>query len=81
MNKRHFHVMAGLHGCMPDQNLKAETLTEAKAILREMIKRYKDNDEKFHGSVSDGWFEAKNGNYYVGIEPCELTTCTDDLEN
>jgi len=79
--KRHYHVMAGLHGCLPDQNAKAETLTEAKAILREMIISLKEMGDKYYGSVSGGWFEAKTGNYYVGIEPCELTTCVDDSDN
>ena len=75
MSKLHYHVMAGIHGCLPDYNEKCDTMISAKLILRDHIMMLKET-EKFSGNLRHAWYESIEGNYYAGVESCIEPECT-----
>ena len=73
--------MNGMHGCMPDANYVAETLVDARMLLKETVSNLRDGGLTFNGNLKAGYFDSIKRNYYADIEDCTMVEClqaTDD---
>ena len=81
---KHYHMLSGLHGYMPDNNEPYQTEQDAKDALEYFVENCKDSD------VTEDHREAiaisENGNYaefpidgiahpVFGVEYAEVTDC------
>lgn len=86
-NTRHYHVLYGLDGCMPDSNEVHKTKKEAKEglrFMRDMItesnsqveEEFRDNIE---GSIQNEYFTIGNSNSLY-ISECYEQDCLKEIE-
>jgi hypothetical protein len=82
--KTHYHVMTGLHGCLPDYNEIFTTLKEARDGLKEIVKDLRDSKNTFRGSLKKGYFEVIKKEDFLGdycsIETCTMIECTNNQD-
>ena len=93
--RNHYHVLAGLHGCMPDVN---ETFTNKADAQGAMVSLKEEEKEAAWqsvdyvgpcpshvvGSASDGYYEIYHdgpGWDYIEMTECNEPDCLDDLDN
>jgi len=90
MNRQHYHVLGGLHGCMPSINYTCKTLGEAREILKD--EKEKEIDiwyqvehkprVRIEGQVRNGYLEITNGTIdYLEITTCQEPDCLIDLDS
>ena len=74
---KHYHVMHGMHGYLPDSNMYCEDMAMAKMCLQEDIKNMRENgDFRFNGALKNKYFDCINTNYYAEIsDPCYEKEC------
>ena len=78
MNK-HYHVLGGIHGCMPDVNDVYHTKMEARGGLKWWIADGRDAGYKYSGNLKDGYFEElKNVNRQHPNNYFEITECSEE---
>lgn len=70
--KKHYHVIGGLHGCMPNFNYYAETRKDAEQIAKSEVKSMREDGAKAWGSARSGYYEIKSN---FGIEYVEISDC------
>jgi hypothetical protein len=78
---KHYHVLSGIHGCMPDNNQVCETKKEAEMSAVWWISELRDTGLTFEGSAKSGYYESLNRNYYLEISDCYESDCLDDLDD
>ena len=80
----HYHVLAGLHGCIPSSNDVYETREQANEGLKEIVNQFEDSENKLEGSVEQGYFEIKEKTDslcdYVEISECQEKECLQEIE-
>jgi len=76
--KKHYHVLGGIHGCMPDVNDVCHTKQDAKESLKWWIDDGRDAGYKYSGTLKNGYFEEEKSemrqwpnNYFEITECCE----------
>lgn len=78
-NVKHFHVIAGLHGYMPDYNEVHRTKREARNGLKEYVARSRDAGYRYFGNLRDTWFATTKTsiirNAYACVEECYEVDC------
>ncbi len=83
---KHYHVLGGMHGCMPNINEAHETLEDAQLdcswCVDQEIEAGLDNevtiDRTFWQDNLDGlWYAevANGGNEYYEITECDMDEC------
>jgi len=73
---KHYHVMHGMHGYLPDFNEYCESMVDAKMCLQEDIKNMRENELRFNGSLKNKYFDCTHMNYYAEIsDPCYEKEC------
>lgn len=81
----HYHVLGGLHGCMPNLNVVYDNLEDAQQGLKGERKTEIDNGTSpfgISGSYEDGYYEVKNGgNEYYEITECYEGDCLEEVAN
>ena len=75
MSAKHYHVLSGLHGSMPDINDVCETVQEAKNDLKFWRDIFRDQGVKLSGNIKDEYFEFLNENGYIEISECTESEC------
>jgi len=85
MNKtKHYHVLGGIHGCMPDVNDVYHTKQDAREGLKWWIQDGRDSGYKYSGNLKDGYFEELKSNMqqypnnYFEITECFEEDCLRD---
>lgn len=81
--KSHYHVMNGIHGCLPDYNEVYETISDARNGLKENVSMARENGDRLKGNLKNGYFEvitSKTSNYYYDIEECKQKECLEEIE-
>lgn len=73
--RKHYHIMNGLHGCLPDFCTSADTLNEAKEMLKDIVRDLRESGMKFEGNLKNGYFEGIDSNYYAEIQGCLENDC------
>lgn len=75
---RHYHVHAGLHGCLPDESHVARTLQEALQVAQEMRRTTEEVlGTRLWGSLRRDRL-VSDGMNYVEILPCSDPTCLEE---
>ena len=78
--KKHYHVLNGISGCLPDANTVYQTKQEAKEGLKWTVSELRDI-EPYYGNIKQGFFYSKSGYYYAEIsDPCYESQCMEDLD-
>ncbi len=76
----HYHVHAGMHGCMPTYSSMHAYKKHALADLRRYVESITDSCEADHECTytprTDWYVGFRDGH---GVEYVEVTLCTDDL--
>ena len=74
---KHYHVMHGMHGYLPDSNMYCENMAMAKMCLQENIKNMREyGDLRFNGSLKNKYFDCTHTDYYAEIsDPCYEKEC------
>ena len=83
--RRHYHVLQGTPGYMPDVNHVCRTLHDAQTTARWQAREWKDDDPEFAyhvtGNVRDGYTIATPGlDTRITIQPCYEVECLEELE-
>ena len=65
--KKHYHVLAGTPGYMPDSNAVCTTKHEAEAVARELASREKDCAVEYNAAKHD-YHRYVSGNAQDGYE-------------
>jgi hypothetical protein len=79
--EKHYHVMNGIHGCMPDTNYVASTLVDARGMLKETVSNLRESGLTFNGNLKAGYFDSIKENYYADIEKCTQVECLQATED
>ena len=78
---KHYHVLNGIPGCLPDNNQVYKTKQEAKEGLKWTVSQLRDI-EPYQGNLNHGRFNSIHGFYYAEIsDPCYESECIEDLED
>lgn len=86
---KHYHVISSLSNCMAGENFVFRTKKQAQRDIVQtvrMLNAYLDFDEELHnmdrlqGSAKSGWYQSKNGSYYVEISTCYESDCLESLD-
>jgi len=89
MSKKHYHVLGGLHGYMPDVNSVYLLKSDARQGLLfwkkdeiEMSYQVEDrSDFSISGNLKIGYYEVVNGgNEYYQITECSESDCLIDYD-
>lgn len=88
MARRHYHVLAGMPGCMPDYNAPCTSRREAE---REAAEYARDSREAYNqdyrtpqvrvtGSARNGWYDIirKRGRDWELWQYIEIVDCCED---
>jgi len=84
--KKHYHVLGGIHGCMPDVNDIYHTKMEAREGLKWHIENAREDGYKYSGTLRDGYFEEEESevrqwpNNYFEIVTCFEEDCLQDTD-
>ena len=75
---QHYHVICGLHGCMPSSNDVHTSHSQAKLGLQEVVKQLRDSGNRLRGSGDYYELTHKTDALvdYANIEPCQEKECT-----
>lgn len=76
MATKHYHVIDGMPGYMPNGNYIHTTRHMAEQDAYEQVCRDRENGERYAGSMRSGYYERIDGNYYVEITACDMDECT-----
>lgn len=81
--KRHYHVLSGMHGYMPDSNFPTRTLREARAVAIEEVRICRAAGDRYVGSARGRYYECVSVNEYGtplhgGPEYIEITDCYEE---
>ena len=77
---KHYHVLSGLHNCMPDNNDFCQTKSEARESLKFWVRNFRDQKYRFAGNSKSGYYECINANLYLEITKCSENECIEDIE-
>lgn len=81
MNKKHYHVIWGFHGCIPENNWACLTKTEARNAMKEDVRNLRDGKNRLSGNLKDGYFEITHREdalcHYGEITECFESSCFD----
>ena len=83
--KKHYHVLGGVHGCMPDVNLICETKHQARSVIVEEANQLRDYGYRYVGNCKDGYYEEISSmscghpNNYLEITECYQKECLEDI--
>lgn len=86
---KHYHVLGGLHGCLPNVNEVYTTKADAQQGLLwhkrdeiEMSYQVEDRSRfSVYGTMRGCYYEVYNGgNDYYSIVPCQESDCLIDLD-
>jgi len=78
--EKHYHIMNGMHGCMPDTNYVATTLVDARGMLKETVSHLRDGGLTFNGNLKAGYFDSIKENYYAEIADCIMVECLQAID-
>lgn len=94
MTTKHYHVMNGNPGCLPDCNDWYTTKRAAQQAAREIKESELDNLRSgaasemnyqelvsaygFKGSARRGLYVRNDGHYYIEIATCDMAECEND---
>ncbi len=79
-NKKHYHAMAGLHGCMPNTSEVFEDYNSAVDSLADLHELGRNRSRELR---RDGYLELsleRDGNEYAEVNECSNQDCLADLE-
>ena len=81
---KHYHVLGGMHGCMPNYNSTHTGRDDAQDNFKYMVEREFDDfdlsDNDVHYSQELDYAEVKNGgNEYYEITKCDYPDCLLDI--
>lgn len=71
---KHYHAIAGLHGCLPNYNEVCESIGDACDCLSSLHELSKKRDSKLRMDLYLELNLRKDGNEY-----CEVTECDEPL--
>lgn len=87
MKVKHYHIIDGFHGCIPENNHVASNMTEARQILLEQVRMFRKAGYSFTGNIREAYYEEipnrlhRHPNYYLMItDPCDNEECLEDLD-
>jgi hypothetical protein len=81
MSKKHYHAMAGLHGCMPNYSSTHDCYALAVDDLADVHELGKRRTKELY---EQGYLELnlhRDGNEYCEIVECDEAGCEDDMVN
>ena len=73
--RRHWHVMAGTVGCMPELAEIYDTRRDAVAAAQEEVNQYRGAGRRVAGSISRDWVVSVDPINYVELYPCADPDC------
>jgi hypothetical protein len=83
--KKHYHVISGFRGYMPDMNEVYTSKKAAQAGAIEWVRTIRDDGARVTGSAKDGWYDVhsedvgKAGVEYIQITECWVDECLEDV--
>lgn len=84
MKNKHYHILAGLHGYLPNINEVYKIKQDARMGLKELIEWDRETGAKYSGNLREGYFECLNfsdchTNEYYEITECNIKECLEDI--
>jgi len=83
--RKHYHVISGMRGYMPDRNEVSLTRREAEQDARIFAEEIRDDENVesrcVRGSASAGWYaitDRRAGVEYIEITSCTMPDCLED---
>lgn len=81
---RHYHVLAGLHGCIPDSDELYRTKQEARQGLKWIVGELRSSNNRLRGNLKQGYFELVKKTDalcdYCEISDCYESDCLKELD-
>lgn len=87
--RKHYHVLFGMPGYMPDSNLTYLTKKEAQQGAQFIADQFRDDPDglyRIYGNKRDGYVIERKGTIYalpylIEIVDCDQPECLQDLED
>lgn len=78
MTRKHYHVLDGMPGYMPNGNYYHSTRRNAEQDAYGQVQRDRENGQRYHGSMRAGFYSRTDGEYYVEVNECDMSECSED---